>query len=335
MAVYEPRAGEDGEVRFEKTALLAITPRASYLVRAEQDEPRLRNFEVRAFFALPQLLPGDWDGDGKPDLFALLDDVVQVHRAGRAGAGVFAAVPVARHALVVKSEDEVKKDSAHVQVGVADLDGDGITDLVVNKVSGGLGQMRTETGVYLGKRGGGYQSPGPPLLIEGYAGAVQLADLDGDGRPELVAPRVSVGLAEMARALVTKKMRVAWEVRRNLGRGFSPDAVARREIDFPVDFSQMADVSGPFPSVAGDFDGDGRADFIATHAADGMAVWRGDAKRVLIDTPAAIVKVTPTKHFRVVDLDGDKKSDLVLFYPARDPLTGTIVVLFNRGVGWR
>jgi hypothetical protein len=322
--------GADGT--WARTGLLRISPRADYAVRTEQYEPRNRNFAVRATFVLPELLTADYDGDGKLDLITVIEDLLEVHKGG-AGPTVFTPQPVARHFLGVRTDAEARL-GAHVHTTVRDLDGDGVADLVVNKIAGGLGQMHAQTGFYFGRKGGGYDPPAQMLQREGYAGALAFADLDGDGKPDLVMPHVDVGLASMARVVLSKKMVVGWEARKNLGRKFSPDPETIKEIDFPVDYSQLADIDGPYPSVAGDFNGDGKADFIAANGADALGVWLGGGKSLIADDPKAIVHVTPSKFYFVADLNGDKLADVVVFYRTREALSATITVLRNTGHGW-
>jgi hypothetical protein len=316
---------------WQRTTNLRVTNRASYGIRAEQYEPRLRNFSARATFVVPELIVADYDGDGKPDLFAVLEDVLEVHKGGVPT--VFSPVPVARHYLGVRSDLEIQR-GAHVHTTVRDLDGDGVADLIVNKISGGLGQMRAQTGVYFGKKGGGYDPPVQVISREGFSGAVSLADLDGDGKPDLVMPHVSVGLGEMARALLAKKMLVGWEARRSHGRGFDLQPATVKDVDLAVDTSQLADVEGMYPSVEGDFDGDGKHDFVAPNGPDQIGVWLGGGKSLIADSPRAIVHATPSRFYQVVDLDGDRKSDLVVFYRGRTDLASSIVVLRNTGHGW-
>jgi len=240
---------------------------------------------------------------------------------------------VARHFLGVRNEAETVR-GAHVHTTVRDLDGDGVADLVVNKIAGGLGQMRAQTGFYFGKKGGGFDPPSQMLQREGYAGALQFADLDGDGKLDLVMPHVSVGLADMARVVLTKKMLIGWEARRNLGRKFSVDPETVKDLDFPVDYSQLADIDGPYPSVAGDFNGDGKADFVAANGADQLGVWLGGGKSLIAADPKALVSVAPSRFYLVTDLTGDKLADLIVFYRSREALSGIVMVLRNTGRGW-
>jgi hypothetical protein len=327
VAVFTRR--EEG---WSRAGTLRLPPQASHMVRSEQYEPRLRNFAARVSYVIPELVSADYDGDGKRDLCAIYEDSLQVHKGG-VGSTVFSEKPSARHALGAKTEAEVTRDTAHVHSTLRDLDGDGVVDLVVNKVSGGLQQMRAETAVFLGKKGGGFDPPAQVLKRDGYSGAISIADLDGDGKPELVMPFVAVGLTEMARVLLSKRMRVGFEMRKNRGRSFSVEPEATREIDFVVDTSRLADVDGPFPSVAGDYNGDGKFDFVAMNSSDQLGVWLGGGEALMTDVPKAIIHVTPSKHFVVTDLDGDKKSDLLIFYKHKEP-ANTIVVLRNTGRGW-
>ena len=257
--------GSDGA--WTRAVDLKLPPRASYAVRPELYEPRLRNFAVRATFTVPELTAADWDGDGKLDLVAVVDELLQVHAGGKGGA-LWSPVAAARILLGNRSAAEAERGSAHLATVVRDLDGDGVADLAVNKITGGLGQMRAETGFHYGRRGGGWGTPQQVIKRDGYAGALAFADLDGDGKPDLVSPHADVGLGTMARVLLSKRMAVGFEARRNLGRGFSPAPEAVRDIDFAVDYSVVADLEGAYPSVQGDFNGDGKADFIGQHGKD-------------------------------------------------------------------
>ncbi len=316
-----------------RAGVLRVAPHASYKIRSELYEPRLANFAARVTLVVPDLVVADYDGDGKLDLCAVVEDLLQVHRGG-AGPTIFSANAVARHYLGVRTDAELIR-GAHIHTTVRDLDGDGVADLAVNKVSGGIGQMRASTSFYYGRRGGGFDPPSQTLEREGYSGSLAFADLDGDGKADLLMPHVNAGIAEMARALISKKVRIGWGAHKNEGgRKFSQDPVSVHDVDFPVDYSVVADIDGPDPSVAGDFNGDGRADFIAANGPDELGVWIGGGPKLIAPQPKALVHVQPTKFYIVADLDGDKRADAVLFYRYREALQSELVVLRNTGRGW-
>ncbi len=311
---------------------LQLPPRASYSVRADSYDPRARNYWLRAVLTVPELRLGDFDGDGRADLFALTEDSVTVYRGGGA---LFEPAPALVLPLRTRSEAEVDRNSAVVQITVRDLDGDGVADLAVNKVTGGISAMEGRTAFYYGRRGGGYGEPRQLLAQAGFAGSLLFGDLDGDGLPELVLPHAAVGFAEAVRVMVARKLAMGFAVRRNLGaKGFADRPSIDLSIDLAVDYSGFAELGSPFPTLDGDFNGDGRPDLLGPHGTDALAVWLGGGKSLLAEYPKAIVHVPLSRSLQVVDLDGDRRADVVMFQRHRADRQGSITVLRNTGRGW-
>ena len=132
---------------------------------------------------------------------------------------------------------------------LVDIDGDGVPDLVVTSA----GMQSARLSVLRGLPGGGF---GPPVGYDtgdGWPDSVSVADLDGDGRPDIV---LSIyGSQAPSRVLVLKQQ---------------PDhsfAIATN-----VDLGQEAD-----GLVLADVDGDGRLDAIVAHPSSlGVLLGRGD-----------------------------------------------------------
>jgi FG-GAP-like repeat len=331
IAVITRSAG--GDTGWARTGELRLTPRARYLVRSDAYEPRASNYSVRVAVTVPELHLADWDGDGRRDLVAVLDDTVTVFK-GQAE-GLFGAAAAAKIHLGARTEAEAARGNAALQTSVVDLDGDGVADLVVNKVVGGLGTMHAQIGFYYGKRGGGYGRPALVLSREGYAGALLFGDLDGDKRPEMVMCHTTFGFGEAVQVVLRRRLFVSFGVHKNLGsKGFS----AKPEIDLPIDFAvewaNGAELDGPFPSLEGDFNGDGRVDLVGPKGDGAIGVWLSGGRALVDEYPKAIVHVPLSHHWKVLDLDGDKRADVILFYRFRADRQGQILVLRNTGRGW-
>lgn len=311
---------------------LPLPPRAAYAVRDDLRDPRSRNYWLRAVYTVPELHLADFDGDGRPDLVAVLDDTITVFRGD--AATLFDPHPLARIPLGARTEAEAERGNAIVQVTVRDLDGDGIADLAVNKVTGGISAMRAQTGFYYGKRGGGFGKPAQVIVREGFAGSLLFADLDGDGRPELVLPHTAVGFGEAVRIVLARRLSLGFAVYENLGpKGYAAQPTVDLPIDLAVDYSAGAELDSPFPTLEGDFNGDGRPDLAAPRG-DGLGVFLGGGKSLLAEYPKAIVHVPLSRYLQVVDLDGDRRADVVLYHRHKADRQGQIVVLRNTGQGW-
>ena len=160
-------------------------------------------FTPAGAFALPPGEPGvrdlrlaDVDDDGILDLLVAGTQTIYVYRGlgttGR-GNGAFAA-PVSIPTVVYPS-----------QLAFGDLDGDGVLDLVVPSLFGGVGVLRGGSGQ--GLANGSFTSQ--PSLTSGSAWSVALADMNGDGFED-----VAVGTTTGASVFLSEPLdMLAWQTR--------------------------------------------------------------------------------------------------------------------------
>ncbi|MBK1656893.1 FG-GAP-like repeat-containing protein [Paracraurococcus ruber] len=150
-----------------------------------------------------------------------------------------------------------------------------------------------------------FGTPVSTLALFGFS-APALQDIDGDGRPDLVAGNSGGGVTYL----------------RNTGAGFAA-----------VTPDPFAAVSGPLNSTPafGDLDGDGRPDLVLGNRDGTLAAWRNTVEgfRLFPTNPFATINVGANSVPALGDIDGDGRVDLVL---GRND--GTLDVWRNTGAGF-
>lgn len=179
----------------------------------------------------------------------------------------------------------------------------------------------------------------PPLAtfdVEGYAFAgssdsneeeeIRLPggfqDLDGDGRQDLVTITLDFSVLQAVRILATRSISIGMDFHvwcQDAGGAFRRVGGLDLSGKFRLDLDDLK--LGRLSQFAGDFDGDGRADFlqmgrgrnVTLHLGRPGCVYpsRPDARIELEEEPADLGLV------RVLDLDGDRRSDLLVVQPQR------------------
>lgn len=153
-------------------------------------------------------------------------------------------------------------------------------------------------------------APGSPLAVGGRPGGIEAADLNDDGRLDLV---VANGRSNSVMILLGD------------GRGgFSP-----------ANGSPLAVSSSPHLSAVGDINRDGKLDMVATsHDSHGVFAWLGDGAGRFAAVPgapfAALSSGKPHNHgLALGDVEGDGDLDIV----TADDVAHAVAVLLNDGKG--
>jgi hypothetical protein len=149
-----------------------------------------------------------------------------------------------------------------------------------------------------------------------------LRDLDGDGRRDLVAMTLDLKVRKLMAAMVTRTVSVPVDFRvwcQTADGRFAPVSGLdlAGEVRFDLDRFELRRM----PAFSGDFDGDGRLDFVQLGRGRDVMVHRGAAGCRFPARPDAVIRLRRApEHLdlvRVADLDGDGRSDLMVIHPRR------------------
>ena len=229
----------------------------------------------------------DLDGDGKPDLVATNANSASISilrntsTQGAINASSFAA------------KVNFTTGATPFSVAIADIDRDGKPDLAVANAAVGVNTVSVFRNTSLtGVLNTGSFAPKVDFATGLQPKSVALVDIDGDGKPDLVAANAEAGSTTIS-------------LLRNTS---SPGAINAGSFSAKVDFTTGV---SPQHVAAGDLDGDGKPDIVATNVnSNSISVFRNTATPGVIDPTSLASKVdfttgTGPVTAAVADLDGD------------------------------
>ena len=148
------------------------------------------------------------------------------------------------------------------------------------------------------------------------------ADLDGDGRKDLVTVSLDFSLWQAPKILIAKSIGAGLDFHvwtQEAGGEFREVRQARMRGKLKIDLARMR--MGQFAQFAGDFDGDGHIDFIHLGSERKVGIHRGRDGCHYPAKPDVSIRLASSPQdpglVRVRDLDGDGRSDLMVVTPLK------------------
>jgi hypothetical protein len=248
-----------------------------------------------------------------------------------------------------EDEDDEDEDEPAEVVYFGDLDGDGIAEYVTEEdLSSDEGGMRKEMReakrppyryrfYRLEKDFGMAAEPYAELEALGYAfgaddddGLVPggFQDLNGDGREDLITLTLDFSMLQAVRILATRSISIGLDFHvfcQNEKGSFGEVKDLDLSGKFRLNLNNLA--LGQLSQFAGDFDGDGRIDFLQLGRDKDVSIHRGQEGCRYAAAPDLLLRLEEAPRdvalVRVEDYDGDDLSDLLIIQPQKTGDAGT------------
>jgi len=319
-----------GSEDWKKTESVTIAPRTFYF-SDQVDDGAFRDFSLHTEFRLPRIFVEDFNGDSLPDLLLTEQESVSVylHQAN----GHFSPKPSATVVFPVRPSGKDSEASLSFLSTPVDVNGDKFVDVILTltKSTGKFLERKIIVFIFLNQ-----QKPDDPFLpqpdqtitVDGVTPGLDIEDVNGDGRGDLLLSYIRVGFWNIIKNLISKRVDLNTSIyllRSDNQYTTQPDF--HRKTSYQIDLTHGIQFRGTWPTLEGDFTGDGHRDLlIARDQKSTIYPKNPDGDLFLKPLTQSGVFTSPFMH--IVDLNRDGRDDLLFYEKKRD---GKICILLNTG----
>jgi FG-GAP-like repeat len=298
----------------------------------------------------------DLNGDGKVDILTSSFSFItpfQLQMFVGHGDGTFANVPIVTSTTVSQSENQT------MDFSVADLNGDGKLDLVMTQFLPQCCGFITTSGTTFALLGNGDGTFGDATQIASRGGLIATADVNGDGRTDLLLADGSFldvflgngdGTVLLRDAYLTSFSPSGRPIIADFNEDGSQDVLASgvllfgngdgtlkgNSASFSNTFASFSNTFGP-PAVFADFNQDGKLDVAGSASANGTSaidILLGDGSgRFAPAFTTVAVPASSVADIKAIDLNGDGKIDLLVTASSNNPDGWAVYFLAGNGDG--
>jgi hypothetical protein len=325
--VFFERNGSGG---WQMADQVTAVPR-TFLFSDQVDDGAFRDFSLHTEFRLPRIFVEDFNGDGFSDLLLTEQESVTVYL--HQSDGHFAPNPSATIVFPVRPSGKDADTSLSFLLTPVDVNGDKFADMILTLTKGTGKFLERKILIFIFFNQQKPDNPFAPqpdqtITVEGITPGINIEDVNGDGRGDLLFSSIRVGFWNIVKNLISKRVNLDTSIYL-LGSDnrypTKPDF--HRKTSYQLDLTHGIRFHGTWPTLGGDFTGDGHKDLLVARD-EKIAIYPRNQGGDLFSKPLTQSEVFTSPFMNIVDLDGDGRDDLLFYEKKRE---GKISILLNTG----
>jgi hypothetical protein len=310
---------------------VSIVPR-TFLQSDREDDGILRSYSFRLDYRFPRFATRDFNGDGRQDLLLTKEESIYVYLQN--AGGHFSREPVPPIHLPGRPRGKQPDWNFSLQTIPADINNDGFADMVLlfSHGTGSFLERKVDVSIFLNQKVADkpfLDHPHQTLTFKGITPGVCLTDLNGDGFQDLMFSYIRLGFWNTVKNLISKKVAIHTSVyllQRN--QIFSSEPDFHTETEYKLDLTHGIKFNGIWPSVEGDFNGDGSPDLLIANDGE-LRIYRTPEGKGMYSKLYHQANIRTCRFAHIADLNRDGLDDILLYEKKKD---GSISVLLNKGL---
>jgi hypothetical protein len=322
--------GRDSDGGWRKTDRVTVTPR-SFLFSDNQDDGAFRDFSIHAEFRLPRIFVRDFNADHLQDLLLTEQESLTVYLQHTDGH--FSPEPSLTNVFPVRPSGKDADINLSFLTTPVDLNEDNFVDVVLTLTKGTGKFLEQEIIIFIFLNQQNFESPFSPqpdqiITVTGVTPGVNIVDVNGDGRTDLLFSKIQLGFWKIVKNLISKRVNLDTSIYLlKSDHRYPEEPDFRLKTVYKIDLTHRINFRGTWPTLKSDFNRDGRLDLLI--ARDGkIEIFPNSLNEDLFSNPYTQSGVVTSPFMHISDLNNDGLNDLLFYQKTRD---GEISILLNKG----
>ena len=325
--VFFDRSGSED---WRKTEKVAIVPR-TFLSSDQIDDGTFRDFSIHAEFSLPRIFVEDFNGDSLPDLILTEQESVSVYL--QQADKHFAPKPSTTIVFPVRPSGKDSETSLSFLSTPVDVNGDEFVDVILTLTKGTGKFLERKIIIFIFLNQQKPEEPFSPhpdqtITVDGITTGINIEDVNGDGRGDLLFSSIRVGFWNIVKNLISKRVNLDTSIYLlRSDNKYPTQSDFHRKTSYQIDLTHGIRFHGTWPTLGGDFTGDGHRDLLIARD-EKITIYPKNPDGDLFSKPLTQSGVFTSPFMHIVDLNRDGRDDLLFYQNTRD---GKIAILLNTG----